>query len=95
MTLPQHRIANYWQQVLPQHELLFAMYFFCQTRPRGGGEHVQAGGGSGAERGRDTLSEPGAHRECHVRALYRTWKGQWEALWEQKFTMRLPVQQQK
>lgn len=39
-------------------------------------------------------SEAGAHRLCHVRALYRSDKGQWEAFWERQFTERQRVQQQ-
>ena len=26
--------------------------------------------------------EPGSHALCHVRALYRSEKGQWDAFWE-------------
>ena len=37
----------------------------------------------------------GAHALCHVRALYRSEKGQWDAFWERQFTKRVPVQQQK
>jgi hypothetical protein len=40
-------------------------------------------------------SVAGAHALCHVRALYRSEKGQWDAFWERQFTKRLPVQQQK
>lgn len=40
-------------------------------------------------------SELGAHQLCHVRALYRSDKGQWEAFWERQFAKRLPVQQQR
>ena len=40
-------------------------------------------------------SVAGAHALCHVRALYRSEKGQWEAFWERQFTKRIPVQQQK
>jgi hypothetical protein len=29
-------------------------------------------------------SEPGAHALCHVRALYRSQKGQWEAFWQHR-----------
>lgn len=39
--------------------------------------------------------EEGTHEMCHVRALYRSDKGQWDAFWERKFTKRAPVQQQK
>jgi hypothetical protein len=31
-------------------------------------------------------SEAGAHAVCHVRALYRSEKGQWQAFWERRFT---------
>ena len=37
--------------------------------------------------------EDGAHALCHVRALYRSEKGQWEAFWERRFTHRTPVHQ--
>jgi hypothetical protein len=30
--------------------------------------------------------EDGAHALCHVRALYRSEKGQWEAFWKRQFT---------
>jgi hypothetical protein len=40
-------------------------------------------------------SKEGAHALCHVRALYRSEKGQWDAFWKRQFTMRSPVQQQK
>jgi hypothetical protein len=40
-------------------------------------------------------SVAGAHALCHVRALYRSEKGQWDAFWARQFTMRSPVQQQK
>lgn len=40
-------------------------------------------------------SVAGAHALCHVRALYRSEKGQWDAFWERQFTKRIPVQQQK
>jgi hypothetical protein len=37
--------------------------------------------------------EAGAHALCHVRALYRSEKGQWEAFWQRRFTHRTPVHQ--
>jgi hypothetical protein len=37
--------------------------------------------------------EAGAHALCHVRALYRSEKGQWQAFWDRQFTNRTPVQQ--
>jgi hypothetical protein len=37
--------------------------------------------------------EAGAHALCHVRALYRSEKGQWEAFWRQQYTQRASVQQ--
>jgi hypothetical protein len=37
--------------------------------------------------------EAGAHALCHVRALYRSEKGQWKAFWERRFTHRSPVRQ--
>ena len=37
--------------------------------------------------------EAGAHALCHVRALYRSEKGQWEAFWDRHFTRRTPVHQ--
>lgn len=37
--------------------------------------------------------EEGAHAVCHVRALYRSEKGQWDAFWNRQFTKRTPVQQ--
>ncbi len=40
-------------------------------------------------------SEEGAHALCHVRALYRSEKGQWDSFWERQFTKRPSVQQQK
>ncbi len=40
-------------------------------------------------------SEAGAHALCHVRALYRSEKGQWDAFWQRQFTNRPPVQQQR
>lgn len=40
-------------------------------------------------------SEAGAHAVCHVRALYRSEKGQWAAFWERKFTSRSSVHQLK
>jgi hypothetical protein len=39
--------------------------------------------------------EDGAHALCHVRALYRSEKGQWEAYWDRRAANRSPVQQQK
>jgi hypothetical protein len=35
----------------------------------------------------------GAHALCHVRALYRSEKGQWEAFWQRHFTYHTPVHQ--
>ncbi len=40
-------------------------------------------------------SEAGAHALCHVRALYRSEKGQWDAFWQRQFTNHPPVQQQR
>jgi hypothetical protein len=40
-------------------------------------------------------SVAGAHALCHVRALYRSERGQWDAYWKRQFTMRSPVQQLK
>jgi hypothetical protein len=37
--------------------------------------------------------EAGAHALCHVRALYRSEKGQWQAFWSHPFTKRSPVHQ--
>jgi len=37
--------------------------------------------------------EEGAHAVCHVRALYRSEKGQWTAFWNRQFTRKTPVQQ--
>jgi hypothetical protein len=37
--------------------------------------------------------EQGAHAVCHVRALYRSEKGQWDAFWNRRFTRKTPVQQ--
>ena len=37
--------------------------------------------------------EDGAHTLCHVRALYRSEKGQWEAFWQRQHTSRPSVQQ--
>jgi len=37
--------------------------------------------------------EQGAHAVCHVRALYRSEKGQWEAFWNRQLTRKTPVQQ--
>jgi len=31
-------------------------------------------------------SEAGAHALCHVRALYRSEKGQWNAFWKRELT---------
>jgi hypothetical protein len=39
--------------------------------------------------------EEGAHALCHVRALYRSEKGQWEAFWRRQLTKRADVQQVK
>ena len=39
-------------------------------------------------------SEKGAHYLCHVRALYRSEKTQWQAFWKRQFTQRTAVQQQ-
>jgi hypothetical protein len=39
--------------------------------------------------------EAGAHALCHVRALYRSEKGQWAAFWERRFTKKTTVQQPK
>jgi hypothetical protein len=30
--------------------------------------------------------EDGAHALCHMRALYRSEKGQWEAFWKRLYT---------
>jgi hypothetical protein len=38
-------------------------------------------------------SKAGAHALCHVRALYRSEKGQWEAYWKRQLTNGSPVQQ--
>jgi hypothetical protein len=35
----------------------------------------------------------GAHALCHVRALYRSEKGQWAAFWKRQLTRKTPVQQ--
>jgi hypothetical protein len=40
-------------------------------------------------------SEAGAHALCHVRALYRSEKGSWQAFWEHQFTTSPSVQQLK
>ena len=40
-------------------------------------------------------SEAGAHSLCHIRALYRSEKGQWQAFWERTFTKLPPVHQLK
>ena len=37
--------------------------------------------------------EEGAHALCHVRALYRSEKGQWQAFWRRRFTTEKDVQQ--
>jgi hypothetical protein len=37
--------------------------------------------------------EDGAHALCHVRALYRSEKGQWDAFWHRQYRKRAPVQQ--
>jgi hypothetical protein len=37
--------------------------------------------------------EEGAHALCHVRALYRSDKGQWQAFWKRQVTTRSHVQQ--
>jgi hypothetical protein len=37
-------------------------------------------------------SEAGAHALCHVRALYRSDPGQWDAFWKRRFTKRALVQ---
>jgi hypothetical protein len=37
--------------------------------------------------------EDGAHTVCHVRALYRSEKGQWEAFWQRHYAPRPGVQQ--
>jgi hypothetical protein len=37
--------------------------------------------------------EDGAHTLCHVRALYRSQKGQWEAFWQRQYTLATAVQQ--
>jgi hypothetical protein len=39
--------------------------------------------------------EEGAHAVCHVRALYRSEKGQWRDFWERRLTLHTPVQQLK
>lgn len=39
--------------------------------------------------------EEGAHALCHVRALYRSEKGQWEAFWKRQYTKPTSVQQFK
>ena len=39
--------------------------------------------------------EAGAHALCHVRALYRSEKGQWEAFWKRQYTKPTSVQQFK
>jgi hypothetical protein len=31
--------------------------------------------------------EDGAHALCHLRALYRSEKGQWEAFWNRDFSL--------
>lgn len=37
--------------------------------------------------------EDGAHALCHVRALYRSQKGQWEAYWQRQYASATPVHQ--
>ena len=37
--------------------------------------------------------EEGAHAMCHVRALYRSEEGQWEAFWQRRLRKPAPVQQ--
>ena len=37
--------------------------------------------------------EDGTHALCHVRALYRSEKGQWQAFWQRRFTHRPSVHQ--
>ena len=37
--------------------------------------------------------EVGAHALCHVRALYRSEEGQWEAFWQRRLRKPTPVQQ--
>jgi hypothetical protein len=39
--------------------------------------------------------EAGAHALCHVRALYRSEKGQWQAFWKRQYTKPQSVQQFK
>jgi hypothetical protein len=39
--------------------------------------------------------EDGAHALCHVRALYRSGKQQWQAFWKRDFVKRADVQQLK
>jgi hypothetical protein len=39
--------------------------------------------------------EAGAHALCHVRALYRSEKGQWQAFWRRQFTKPASVHQPK
>jgi hypothetical protein len=39
--------------------------------------------------------EAGAHALCHVRALYRSERGQWQAFWQRRFTHRPSVHQPK
>jgi hypothetical protein len=39
--------------------------------------------------------EAGAHALCHVRALYRSEKGQWQAFWDRRFTKKANVHQIK
>jgi len=38
-------------------------------------------------------SEAGAHAVCHVRALYRSEKGQWDAFWKRQVTKRTTAHQ--
>ena len=40
-------------------------------------------------------SETGTHEVCHVRALYRSEKGQWQDFWLRRFTHHPPVHQLK
>ncbi len=42
------------------------------------GQRLKGAGCAGARTGRMRL--------CHVRALYRSEKGQWEAFWDRQFT---------
>ncbi len=38
-------------------------------------------------------SEHRVHALCHVRALYRSERGQWKAFWKRQFTRQATVQQ--